>query len=72
MEVDELLVVNDRAIVRYTFTGHITGVFRDVKGDGRAISFRAVDIASKTAKSPTTGTLEDNLSLLQQLGVVKP
>jgi predicted ester cyclase len=43
-EIEELLVVNDRAIVRYTFKGHFTGRFKDLKGDGRAISFRAVDI----------------------------
>src|SRR5438270_10360065 len=38
-EIEQLLVVNDRAIVRYTFIGHFTGTFKDVKGDGRAISF---------------------------------
>jgi predicted ester cyclase len=43
-EIEELLVVNDRAVVRYIFTGHFTGRFKDLKGDGREISFRAVDI----------------------------
>jgi predicted ester cyclase len=42
-EIEELLVVNDRAVVRYIFTGHFTGTFKDLKGDGREISFRAVD-----------------------------
>jgi predicted ester cyclase len=41
-EVEELLVVNDRAVVRYIFMGHFTGSFKDLKGDGRAISFRAI------------------------------
>jgi predicted ester cyclase len=40
-EIEELLVVNDRAVVRYIFTGHFTGTFKDLKGDGREISFRA-------------------------------
>jgi len=40
----KLLVVHDRAVVRYSFTGHFTGSFKDLKGDGREISFRAVDI----------------------------
>jgi predicted ester cyclase len=72
-EVEELLVVNDRAIVRYIFTGHFTGKFKDVKGDGREISFRAVDIYRvQDGHISDNWHLEDNLSLMQQLGVVKP
>ena len=72
-EIEQLLVVNDRAIVRYTFVGHFTGTFKDVKGDGRAISFRAVDIYRvQNGKISDNWHLEDNLSFMQQLGVVKP
>jgi len=72
-EIEELLVVNDRAVVRYIFTGHFTGIFKDVKGDGRAISFRAVDIYRvQNGQISDNWHLEDNLSLMQQLGVVKP
>jgi len=72
-EIEELLVVNDRAVVRYTFTGHFTGTFKDLKGDGRAISFRAVDIYRvQNGQVSDNWHLEDNLSLMQQLGVVKP
>jgi predicted ester cyclase len=72
-EIEELLVVNDRAIVRYSFTGHFTGTFKDLKGDGRAISFRAVDIYRvQNGQISDNWHLEDNLSLMQQLGVVKP
>ena len=72
-EIEELLVVNDRAVVRYIFSGHFTGTFKDVKGDGREISFRAVDIYRvQNAQISDNWHLEDNLSLLQQLGVVKP
>jgi predicted ester cyclase len=71
-EIEEILVVNDRAIVRYTFTGHFTGSFKDRKGDGRAISFRAVDIYRvQSGQISDNWHLEDNLSLIQQLGVVK-
>ena len=72
-EIEELLVVNDRAVVRYTFTGHFTGSFKDLKGDGREISFRAVDIYRvQDGQISDNWHLEDNLSLMQQLGAVKP
>jgi len=72
-EIEELLVVNDRAVVRYTFTGHFSGSFKDLKGDGREISFRAVDIYRvQNGQISDNWHLEDNLSLMQQLGVVKP
>jgi predicted ester cyclase len=72
-EIDELLVVNDRAVVRYTFMGHFTGTFKDLKGDGREISFRAVDIYRvQNGQISDNWHLEDNLSLMQQLGVLKP
>jgi predicted ester cyclase len=72
-EIEELLVVNDRAVVQYTFMGHFTGSFKDVKGDGREISFRAVDIYRvQNGQISDNWHLEDNLSLMQQLGAVKP
>ena len=72
-EIEELLVVNDRAVVRYIFTGHFTGTFKDLKGDGRAISFRAVDIYRvQNGQISDNWHLEDNLALMQQLGAVKP
>jgi predicted ester cyclase len=72
-EIEELLVVNDRAVVRYTFMGRFAGIFKDLKGDGREISFRAVDIYRvQNGQICDNWHLEDNLSLMQQLGVVKP
>jgi len=72
-EIEELLVVNDRAVVRYTFTGHFSGSFKDLKGDGREVSFRAVDIYRvRNGQISDNWHLEDNLSLMQQLGVVTP
>ena len=72
-EIEELLVVKDRAVVRYIFAGHFTGTFKDLKGDGRAISFRAVDVYRvQNGQISDNWHMEDNLSLMQQLGVVKP
>ena len=71
-EIEELLVVKDRAVVRYIFTGHFTGNLRDLKGDGREISFRAVDIYRvQDGQISENWHLEDNLSLMQQLGAIK-
>ena len=71
-EIEELLVVKDRAVVRYLFTGHFTGSFKDLNGDGREISFRAVDIYRvQNGKISDNWHLEDNLSLMQQLGAIK-
>jgi len=72
-KIEELLVVHDRAVVRYSFTGHFTGSFKDLKGNGREISFRAVDIYRvQNGQISDNWHLEDNLSLMQQLGVVTP
>jgi steroid delta-isomerase-like uncharacterized protein len=72
-EIEELLVAEDRAVVRYIFTGHFTGRFKDLKGDGREIRFRAVDIYRvQNGQISDNWHLEDNLSLMQQLGAVKP
>jgi steroid delta-isomerase-like uncharacterized protein len=72
-EIEELLVVKDRAVVRYIFAGHFTGTFKDLKGDGRAINFRAVDVYRvQNGQISDNWHMEDNLSLMQQLGVVKP
>jgi steroid delta-isomerase-like uncharacterized protein len=71
-EMEELLVVEDRAVVRYVFTGHFTGTFKTLKGDGREISFRAVDIYRvANGQISENWHLEDNLSLMQQLGAEK-
>ena len=72
-EIEELLVVNDRAVIRYTFAGHFTGTFKDLKGDGREINFRAVDIYRvQNGQISDNWHLEDNLSLMQQLSAAKP
>src|SRR5947208_5565714 len=67
-EIEELLVMNDRAVVRYIFTGHFTGSFKNLKGDGREIRFRAVDIYRvQNGQISDNWHLEDNLSLMPSL-----
>jgi predicted ester cyclase len=75
LEIEEMLIVGDRVIGRLHFTGHFTGTFGNGatarRGDGRAIGFIATDIY-RIAEGRITENwhIEDNLTLLQQLGAV--
>jgi predicted ester cyclase len=74
-EVEEMLQVGDRVIGRLHFTGHFTGTFGsgpDAKqGDGRAIDFIATDIYRvRGGKITDNWHIEDNLTLLKQMGVL--
>jgi len=70
-EIQELLLVGDRVIARLSFTGKFTGVFMDKKGSGGPVNFNAIDILRiKNGKITDNWHLEDNLTLMQQLGVV--
>lgn len=72
-EVQEMLVVGDRVIARLRFTGHYTGSFMGKAGEGQAVDFIATDIYRiEGGRIAENWHLEDNLTLLQQLGVVKP
>jgi predicted ester cyclase len=57
---------------RLRFRGHFSGSFGGRQGDGRAIDFIATDIYRIDAEGRIAENwhLEDNLTLLQQLGVV--
>ncbi|MCH8617888.1 ester cyclase [Undibacterium sp. TS12] len=72
LEVEEMLLVGDRVIGRLHFSGHYSGSFHGRQGDGRKVDFIATDIY-RIAQGKITDNwhLEDNLTLLQQLGVVK-
>ncbi|WP_051229314.1 ester cyclase [Paludibacterium yongneupense] len=71
LKVEEMIVAGDRVVGRLHFSGHFSGRFGQRQGDGRAIDFRAVDIYTiKSGRIAENWHLEDNLSLLRQLGVV--
>lgn len=70
--MEELIVAGDRAVVRLSFTGHFIGTFGELRGKGEPISFRAIDIYRvQDGKILENWHLEDNLTLMQQLGAVK-
>jgi predicted ester cyclase len=75
VEVEEMFMVGDRVIGRLRFTGHFTGIFGNGaaarQGDGRAIDFIATDIYRiANGRIAENWHLEDNLTLLQQLGAI--
>jgi predicted ester cyclase len=70
-EVEQMMVVGDRVIAHLRFTGHFTGQFKNVQGRGQPIDFIATDIYRVVeGRIAENWHLEDNLTLLQQLGLI--
>jgi len=69
VEIKEMIIGGDTVVSRLKFTGHFTGKFHNKQGKGQIINFDAVDIYSiKNGKIKTNWHLEDNHTLLEQLG----
>lgn len=67
--IEDLIVADDRAVARLHFTGHFTGRFQDLVGDGRTVDFHAIDVYRvENGRIAENWHLEDNLTLLTQLG----
>ncbi|WP_321843623.1 ester cyclase [Paraburkholderia bannensis] len=70
-DVEQMIVAGDRVITHLHFTGHFTGTFNGVQGKGQAVDFIATDIYRiRDGQITDNWHLEDNLTFLQQLGVV--
>jgi len=70
--IEDLLISKDKVVARLVFTGHYTGSFNGKKPTGKAISFFAIDILHiKDGRIYEDWHLEDNLTFLQQIDVVK-
>ncbi len=71
-EVTEMVAAGDRVSVRLHFSGHFTGQFGKVQGQGQVIDFQAFDLYRVVNGSITDNWhLEDNLTLLKQMGIVQ-
>jgi len=70
-DVEQMIVAGDRVVSHLHFTGHFTGTFKDVQGKGQPIDFIATDIYRVAdGRIAENWHLEDNLTFLQQLGVI--
>jgi predicted ester cyclase len=66
-------LLRDYVTVHMNFTGHFTGKFGEVQGKGQTISFIATDLIKVTnGRVSDNWHIEDNLTLMKQLGVVAP
>jgi predicted ester cyclase len=71
-DVEQMIVAGDRVVVHLHFRGHFTGRFKETHGQGQAIDFIATDIYRVNNGHITDNWhLEDNLTFLQQLGLIK-
>jgi predicted ester cyclase len=69
--VVQRLVVGDRVVSHMRFTGHFTGTFRGHAGAGQPVDFIATDILRvRNGRITDNWHLEDNLTFLEQIGVV--
>ncbi|MDC8757557.1 ester cyclase [Janthinobacterium fluminis] len=72
VEITDLVAAGDRVTLRLHFSGHFTGRFGEVQGKGQTIEFQAFDMY-RVADGRITDNwhLEDNLTLLRQMGIVQ-
>ena len=69
--IDDLLVSGDKITARLLFTGTHKGEFMGHPATGKPVTFFAIDILRvRGGKIVEDWHLEDNLTLLEQLGVV--
>lgn len=70
--VEDFIITKDKITCRQIYTGHNTGAFGDHPPTNKVIQFFAIDILHvRDGKVFEDWHLEDNLTFLQQIGVVK-
>jgi predicted ester cyclase len=72
VRVEKMIVAGDYVTVHMKFTGHFTGKFGQTQGKGKPIEFIATDLVKvENGRISDNWHIEDNLTLLQQMGVAK-
>ncbi len=70
-EIRQMIVAGDRVVAHLRFTGHFTGAFAGQPGSGQLVDFIATDILRiADGRVIDNWHIEDNLTLMQQLGQV--
>ena len=70
-EATHIVPNGDLVSVRLHFSGHFTGKFGEVQGKGQTIDFQAFDLYHVVnGRIAENWHLEDNLTLLQQMGIM--
>jgi predicted ester cyclase len=70
--VEKMIVAGDYVTVHMNFTGHFTGRFGQTQGRGQPIPFIATDLVKiDNGRITDNWHIEDNLTLLQEMGVAK-
>jgi len=71
-QLADLYVNGDTFTARLVFQGHFTGTYNGIEGHGQTVDFNAIDIQHVDAGARITEDwhLEDNLTFLQQAGLV--
>lgn len=70
--VEQMIVSGDRVVTHLRMQGHFTGTFQGRHGNGETVNFIATDIYRVAdGRIAANWHIEDNLTLLEQLGAVK-
>jgi predicted ester cyclase len=71
-EIEQMIVAGDRVVAHLRFRGHFTGRFGQTQGQGQTINFIATDIYRVAdGRVAENWHIEDNLTLQQQLGLIR-
>ena len=72
-DIEQLIVAGDRVVAHLHFSGHFNGAFGQKQGAGQTVDFIATDILRvQDGRITDNWHIEDNLTLMQQLGIVRP
>src|SRR3981189_853475 len=70
--VDKMIVAGEYVTVHMNFTGHFTGRFGQAQGKGQPVPFIATDLVKiENGRITDNWHIEDNLTLLQEIGIAK-
>ena len=71
-DIEQLIVAGDRVVAHLHFSGHFTGASGQKQGAGQTVDFIATDILRlQDGRISENWHIEDNLTLMQQFGVVQ-